>query len=198
MKPDREGGRRPAVWMVRHGPTEWSDTGRHTGRTDVPLTAKGRAAAVALAPVLGAHEFALVLTSPAARARDTARLAGYADAEPDPDLRELDYGELEGLTTAEIRARGSDWSGWTVWTGPWPGGETPAAAATRARRVLARADAAEGDVLCFGHAHQLRVLAAVALDLDPADGARLVLDPASVSIVGAEHDVRAIRLWNRT
>jgi broad specificity phosphatase PhoE len=185
------------IWLVRHGETEWSASGRHTSRTDVPLTERGRAAAVALAPVLAGHDFALVLVSPATRARDTARLAGFAAAEPDGDLVERSYGDIEGRTTAEIRARGPEWSDWSVWTGAVPGGETLAEVGARAGRVLARADAAVGDVLLFGHGHQLRILTAVALDLDPAVGERLVLDPATVSVIGPEHDVRAIRVWNR-
>ena len=185
------------IWLVRHGQTEWSASGRHTGSTDVPLTEAGRAAALGIAPVLAGHDFALVLVSPASRALETARLAGFAGAEPDPDLVERGYGEVEGLTTAEIRARGREWAGWTVWAGPVPGGESLDDVGTRARRVLARADAATGDVLLFGHGHQLRVFAAVALDLDPRVGERLVLDPATVSVIGREHEVRAIRVWNR-
>ena len=188
----------PDIWLVRHGETEWSAAGRHTGRTDVPLTAGGRAAAAALAPVLSAHAFALVLTSPATRARDTARLAGFAGAELDADLRERDYGEVEGRTTAEMRAQGPEWSDWSVWTGAVPGGESVDEVAARAARVIARADAASGDVLLFGHGHQLRVLVAVALELDPIAAARFALEPATVSIVGSEHELRALRLWNRS
>jgi len=185
------------IWLVRHGETEWSASGRHTSHTDVHLTEQGRAAAVALAPVLAGHHFALVLVSPASRAVDTARFAGFGAAEPDPDLVERDYGEMEGRTTAEIRAQGPEWSDWTVWTGAVPGGETLAEVGARAGRVLARADSAPGDVLLFGHGHQLRILTAVALDLDPGVGARLVLDPATISMVGSEHEVRALRVWNR-
>src|SRR5207247_4630693 len=116
--------RRPDIWMVRHGPTEWSEAGRHTSRTDVPLTEPGRSAAAALAPLLAGHDFGLVLSSPAARARDTARLAGFERAEIDADLCEWDYGDCEGLTTRDIRDRGPEWELWTVWTGPVPGGET--------------------------------------------------------------------------
>jgi len=183
--------------MVRHGETEWSAALRHTGRTDIGLTEAGRAAAAALRPLLARQEFALVLTSPATRARETARMAGFPDAQPDPDLHERDYGELEGLTTDEIRARGPEWRDWSVWTGALPGGETPEAVGARARRVLARADAAAGDALLFGHGHQLRILAAVALDLDPRAGARFLLDPASWSVLGWEREVRAVGTWNR-
>jgi broad specificity phosphatase PhoE len=188
---------KPDVWMIRHGQTEWSATGRHTSTTEVPLTAAGESAADALAPALSRRAFALVLTSPRARARDTARRAGFPDAEVDPDLQEWNYGDFEGLTSNEIGGRGPELRDWTVWTGPLPGGETLPEVADRARRVIARADAAGGDVLLFGHGHQLRVLAAVALDLDPGAGARLMLDPATVSIIGSEHGARAIRVWNR-
>jgi probable phosphoglycerate mutase len=187
---------KPDIWLVRHGETAWSATLRHTSRTDVELTDDGRAAATALAPRLAAHEFALVCSSPMARSRETARLAGFPDPVLDGDLCELDYGELEGLTTEEIRKRGPEWRGWTVWTGALPGGETLAAAAARARRVLERADAAGGDVLLFGHGHLTRILAATALDLEPACGARLILEPAHVSVIGYERDVRALRRWN--
>src|SRR5579862_5127448 len=193
-----DAGVKSDIWLVRHGQTEWSESLRHTGRTDVPLTAAGRDAAISLVPVLSAHAFALVLVSPASRALDTARLAGFAGAEVDPDLRERDYGELEGLTTAQIRDRGPDWSGWTVWRGPVPGGESLAEVAVRANRLLARAEAASGDVLLFGHGHQLRILAAVALELDPVVAERLVLDPATVSVIGSERELRAIRVWNRS
>lgn len=188
---------KPAVWLVRHGETEWSAALRHTGRTDVDLTDAGRAASAALRPLLADRAFALVLTSPATRARETARLAGFPDARPDPDLRERDYGEFEGLTTDEIRARGPGWHDWSVWTGVLPGGESLEAVAERARRVLGCADAAAGDVLVFGHGHQLRILAAVALELDPRVAARFLLDAASWSVLAWEREVRAVRTWNR-
>ena len=188
---------KPDIWLVRHGPTEWSEAGRHTSRTDLPLTEAGEEAASTLAPVLAAHDFAMVLVSPMLRARDTARRAGFPDAEIDPDLVEFDYGELEGLTTAEIRGRGGEWASWTVWTGRLPGGETAAEVGARAQRVLARANAAGGDVLLFGHGHQLRILTAVALGFAADAGAHFVLDPATVSTIGTEHDVRALRVWNR-
>lgn len=184
------------LWIVRHGATEWSESGRHTGRTDVPLLHAGAEAAASLASVLARHEFGLVLTSPMSRARVTAGLAGFRDAVVDDDLREWDYGELEGVTTPDIRARGGVFSDWTIWSGPVPGGETIARVAARARRVLDQVAAADGDVLCFGHGHASRVLVAVALELDPRAGARFVLDPARISIVGSEHDERALRAWN--
>ncbi len=188
---------KPEIWLVRHGPTEWSEQGRHTGRTDIPLTAAGETAASAISPVLAAHRFALVLASPLSRARDTARLAGFPSPELDADLREWDYGETEGLTTKQVRERGGEWADWTVWTGSMPDGETAEEVGARAGRVLDRADGASGDVLLFGHGHQLRILTAVALGLGPRAGARFMLDPATVSIIGNEHEVRALRVWNR-
>jgi broad specificity phosphatase PhoE len=196
VKPEMRHDIGPELWMVRHGPTEWSEAGRHTGRTNVPLTDAGRAAASALAPVLAGHHFDLVLASPASRALDTAHLAGFDECVVVPDLREWDYGDLEGLTTAEIRARGPEWADWTVWRGPLPNGETVEEVAQRAERVIARIDAAAGDVLVFGHGHQLRILAALALELDARAGARLALDPARISVVGFEHESRVLRTWN--
>jgi broad specificity phosphatase PhoE len=187
---------KPDVWLVRHGPTEWSESGRHTGRTDVPLTDAGRTAAAALAPRLAGHHFALVLASPAARALETARLAGFGECTVVPELSEWDYGDFEGLTTAEICARGPEWADWTVWTGLLPGGETIGDVGRRAERVIARADAAPGDVLVFGHGHQLRILAAIAVELGARAGSRLALDPASISVVGNEHESRVLRTWN--
>jgi probable phosphoglycerate mutase len=188
---------KPELWLVRHGDTAWSAAGRHTGRTDVELTDEGRAAASALRPVLAAHAFALVCSSPASRARETAHLAGFPDVVLDDDLQERDYGEVEGRTTAEMRARGPEWARWSVWTGPVPAGESLDALAARCRRVLARADAGGGDALLFGHAHSLRVLAATALELEPVAAARFALGPASLSIIGYEREVRVVRLWNR-
>jgi broad specificity phosphatase PhoE len=187
----------PDIWLVRHGATEWSETGRHTSRTDVPLTDAGRASAAALAPVLADHRFGLVLASPAARARETALAAGFAGVEVDPDLREWDYGEFEGLTSAEIRGRSPEWVEWTVWTGSCVNGETIEQVARRAERILARADGAAGDVLLFGHGHQLRVLTAIALDLDARAGAHFALDAGTLSVIGSEHETRALRSWNR-
>lgn len=185
-----------ALWIIRHGQTEWSATGRHTSRTDVPLTDTGLADARALAPVLDAHRFALVLTSPMQRARATAAGAGFPDAIVDDDLREWDYGDLEGITTPEIRARGAEFADWTIWRGPVPGGETIDAVAMRLRRVVDRASSAGGDVVCFGHGHASRVLVAVALELGAEHGSRFLLDPATISVVGSEHDERALQTWN--
>jgi broad specificity phosphatase PhoE len=184
------------IWIVRHGETEWSAAGRHTSTSDIPLTEAGLRDATALAPELARHEFGLVLTSPMRRARDSAAAAGFPDAIPDADLCEWNYGELEGITTPEIRARGGAFAEWTIFRGPTPGGETIDEVAARALRVLGRADAAGGDVLCFGHAHFSRVLTAISLDLGAQTAARLVLSPATISVIAAEHGRRALRLWN--
>jgi probable phosphoglycerate mutase len=183
----------PDLWLVRHGQTEWSESGRHTGTTDIPLTATGQRQAAALYRLLDRQAFDLVLTSPLGRARETARLAGFADAEVDDDLREWDYGEYEGLTSAQVHEHAP---GWTIWNGTPPGGETAAAVEARARRVLARLEAVDTRALAFAHGHFLRVLTAVALDLHAADGARFMLLPATVNVVGHEHDYRSLARWN--
>jgi probable phosphoglycerate mutase len=185
---------RPQLWLVRHGETEWSRAGRHTGRTDLPLTPEGERQALALGPWLAVARFALVLTSPLRRARDTCRLAGYGDvARVDPDLAEWDYGRYEGMTSGEIRRVDP---GWTIWTGAVPGGETAEQVAARADRVVARAVDAGGDALVFAHGHLLRVLAARWLGLEPAEGRRLALDPATIGILGHERAARVVRMWN--
>jgi broad specificity phosphatase PhoE len=188
----------PDIWLVRHAETEWSASGRHTSVTNISLTDEGRSAAAALAPLLAAEQFTRVLSSPLQRSLETARLAGFPHPEIDPDLCEWDYGELEGVTTPQIRSRGPEWSAWTVWRGPLPGGETLDEVAARARRVLDGLHRASGAVLLFSHGHFSRVLTAVALDLDPACGAHFALDPATVNIIGHEHEVRALTKWNIT
>jgi len=182
------------LWLARHGETEWTLARRHTGRTDVPLTASGERQARALGERLRGAAFVLVLASPLERARRTAELAGFGDVLVlDEDLMEVDYGEYEGRTTAEIhRAR----PGWDLWRDGCPGGETIADAAARAERVLARVRAATGPVLLVGHGHLTRTLATRALTLAPDHGRHLALDPASLSIVGSEHAAPALRLWN--
>jgi broad specificity phosphatase PhoE len=182
------------LWLARHGETEWSLAGRHTGRTDVPLTPRGERQARSLGERLHGMAFALVLASPLERARRTAELAGFGDALTlDADLMEVDYGDYEGRTSAEIRrAR----PGWDLWRDGCPGGETIAQAAARAERVLARARAADGPVLLIGHGHLTRTLASRALTLAPDHGRHLALDPAALSIVGSEHAAPALRLWN--
>ena len=183
------------IWLVRHGETEWSASGRHTSRTDIPITEAGRAQALELGRRLAGHPFALVLTSPRQRATETARLAGFGEAVVDDDLREWDYGTLEGRTTAEIRAAIPDW---TIWTGPWPGGETADEVAARADRVLARCQAVsvEGDTLLFAHGHFLRVLAARWLDLPAAGGGHFALGTATIGVLGWERERPVIETWN--
>lgn len=181
------------IWLVRHGATEWSVARRHTGRTDLALTPVGQRQAAALCQPLDRQAFSLVLTSPLVRARDTARLAGFANAEVVDDLREWDYGVYEGRTTAEIQV---EQPGWSVWTHPTVDGEAIEAVAGRAERVLARCATIEGRVLLFAHAHVLRILASVALGLPAVTGRVLTLDPGSISIIGSEHDAPALCRWN--
>ncbi|HET6151357.1 MAG TPA: histidine phosphatase family protein [Marmoricola sp.] len=181
------------LWVVRHGETEWSASGRHTSRTDLPLTKAGEDAARALAPRLAGTAFDLVLTSPLARARRTAELAGFAEAVPDADLVEWDYGDYEGETTAAIREAVP---GWTIWHGICPGGEDAAAVATRLQRVVDRARSHGGRVLVFGHGHASRALACCWLGLPVADGRLLCLDTATVSVLGYEHEAAAVLRWN--
>jgi probable phosphoglycerate mutase len=184
------------LWLARHGETAWSRAGRHTGRSDIPLTPEGERQAIALGERLRGIDFALVLSSPLERARRTAELAGLgAVLELDEDLMEVDYGEYEGRTSAEIRDERPDWD---LWRDGCPGGETIAQAAARAERVLARAcaHAPAGRVLLVGHGHLTRTLASRALTLAPDHGRHLALDPASISIVGGEHAVPALWLWN--
>jgi probable phosphoglycerate mutase len=181
------------LWVVRHGATEWTRDGRHTSDTDVPLRPEGERAAAELRSRLARRPFASILTSPRMRARETARLAGFPDAEIDDDLSEWRYGDYEGLTTPEIRRMQP---GWTIWDGPTPGGESPDEVAARVGRVLSRAEDAGGDVLLFGHGHLLRALTAVALGFTVRDGARFVLDPGAIGVVGHEHEYRSLRAWN--
>lgn len=181
------------LWLVRHGETEWSRAGRHTSHTDLPLTSAGEAAARALGGRLAETTFDLVLTSPMTRARRTAELAGFEYAEVDKDLAEWDYGDYEGLTTPEIRA---SVPGWTVWTHPSKGGEAADEVAVRLDRVVARVRALGGRVLAFGHGHASRTLAARWLGLEVADGRLLKLDPATVSVLGWEHENPAVARWN--
>ena len=184
------------IWLVRHGETEWARLGRHTGRTDIPLTDVGRAQARALGRRLAGHRFALVLTSPLSRAAETTSLAGLGDvAVVEPDLQEWDYGDLEGRLTADIR---EDHPGWTIWTGPWPGGETITDVGARADRVIARclAPDVEGDVLLVSHGHLLRTLAARWIRLPPASGGRFALSTATRSILGWEREHPVIETWN--
>lgn len=182
------------VFLVRHGETAWSRDHRHTGRTDVPLTERGREQAAALGALLAGRKFARVLVSPLQRAAETCRIAGYgALAERCDDLREWDYGPYEGRRTADIR---EDEPGWSIWTSAVPGGEVLTDVAARARRVVAEIRATPGDVLIFAHGHLLRILAACWSDLPPAAGRRLKLDTATLSVLGYEHELGAIERWN--
>ena len=180
------------LWLVRHGETHWSKTGQHTGRTDVPLTPHGEGQARGLRPRLN-RPWTLVLTSPLLRARKTAELAGL-DAVDNDDLLEWDYGHAEGRTTAELnRERG----GWSIWTDDdLP--ETPVDVGRRAETLLELVAPAQeaGDVCLVGHGHALRILAAVWLGLPPIDGRLFALSPASVSVLGHEHELPVIRSWN--
>jgi len=179
---------------VRHGATEWSLAGRHTGRTDLPLLDEGRRQAEELRARLAGHEFARVLCSPLRRARDTCALAGFGSrAEVCEDLREWDYGRYEGRTTDEILVEDP---GWVLWRDGGPDGESPQDVARRADRVVGLVREARGDVLAFAHGHVLRVVAARWLGLGPAAGAMLVLSPATVSVLGWEHDDAAVVRWN--
>ena len=188
--------RRPDIWIVRHGETDWSRRGQHTGRTDVPLTAAGQREAMALRGRFGGKRFALVLSSPLSRAWETCRLAGYGDvARAEDDLREWNYGAYEGKTTAEIQRESP---GWTIWDGEVPGGETAAEVGRRADRVLRQAAEAGGDVALFSHGHLLRVLAARWLGLGPTGGRLFALGTSSIGMLGYERDTRVIRAWNLT
>jgi broad specificity phosphatase PhoE len=183
------------IWLIRHGETEWSQSGKHTGRTDVPLSETGKRRAQALRPLLSSESFALVLTSPLARARETCRIAGFGDlCHVDGDLAEWDYGIFEGRTTTEIR---SELPNWSIWQTAVEKGETIDAIAARANRVIEKVFNVEGDVALFSHGHLLRILAARWLGLPPKDGRFLALDTASISILGFERETRVIRGWNR-
>lgn len=182
------------IWLIRHGETAWSLSGRHTGTTDVPLTPHGVRQAELLGRRIAGKRFALVLTSPLARARETCRLVGLGTgAELDADLAEWDYGDLEGRTSAEIRA---GIPGWTIWTGAVPGGETAAQVGARADRAIGRARREDGDVALFAHGHLLRVLAARWLGLAAEGGRYFALDTASLSVLGQEGEESVIRSWN--
>jgi probable phosphoglycerate mutase len=182
------------VYLARHGETEWSLSGQHTGITDIPLTENGRNLAKRLAPVLATERFALVLTSPLERARKTCELAGLgAHAEIDRDLMEWNYGEYEGLTPKQIDAQAP---GWMLFRDGCPGGETPEQAGARADRVIARVRAAVGHVALFAHGHIFRVFAARWLGLPAMAGCHFLLDTATLSILSYYRNLPAIRRWN--
>ena len=183
----------PRIWLFRHGATEWSRNGRHTGTTDLPLLPDGEATARRLASVATGRSFSLVLSSPLQRARRTAELLGLQGVEIDDDLHEWNYGDYEGVTTATIR---ETVPGWTIWNGRCPGGETGAQVATRCARVIDRASAVSGDVALVAHGHLLRVLAATWLGLPPEDGRFFKLDTGTYCVLGFEHEYRTIETWN--
>lgn len=181
------------LWIVRHGETGWSRSGRHTSTTDVALTPAGEQAGRELAPRLAGTTFDLVLTSPRTRALRTAELAGFPDAEMEEDLVEWAYGDYEGVTTPEIR---ESVPGWTVWTHPCPGGEGAAQVSRRLDRVVTRARAHGGRVLLFGHGHASRALACRWLDQPVTEGRLFKLDTATVSVLGYERDLPVVARWN--
>jgi broad specificity phosphatase PhoE len=182
------------VYLLRHGETEWSLNGRHTGVTDVPLTKNGRMAAQLLRPILARETFGLVLTSPLQRARETCELAGLGErANVERDLMEWNYGEYEGLTTEQIRMTRP---GWSVFRDGCPGGESPEQVGARADRVLAKVRAAEGNVALFAHGHILRVVAARWINLSASYGEHFLLDTATLNILGYYRESPAFKIWN--
>jgi broad specificity phosphatase PhoE len=184
----------PEVYVVRHGATEWSVDGRHTGSTDLPLLPEGEQQATDAGEALAGIEFSMVLSSPLRRALRTCQLAGLgARVEIDDDLREWSYGAYEGITSTEIHRTDP---GWTVWEGICPDGETIGEVAARADRVIARVREQSGTTIVFAHGHFLRVFTARWCGLDPVEGRRFLLDPATVSILGWEHGIAAVRRWN--
>jgi broad specificity phosphatase PhoE len=184
----------PMLVLIRHSATEWSENGRHTSHTDLPLLPSGIERARALAPILAPHTFARVLSSPLQRARRTGELAGFADRlEITPGLTEWDYGDYEGLTSQQINATDPDWN---LWHDGCPGGESPAEVTARVDRVIADAVTAGGDVLMFAHGHVLRSLAARWMGLEVDAGEHLALWPASICVLGHERETRVIERWN--
>ena len=180
------------LWLVRHGETEWSRSGKHTSTTDLSLTGRGEEVARSLRDRLADVDFDLVLSSPRQRARRTAELAGFTDVVTDEDLVEWAYGDYEGVTTEEIRRTVPDW---TVWSHPTPGGETAEEVAARLDRVVERVEQHDR-VLAFGHGHALRALAARWTGLPVTDGRLFTLDTATVSVLGHERETRVVVRWN--
>jgi broad specificity phosphatase PhoE len=182
------------VVLIRHGETAWSLSGQHTGSTDIPLTERGEAAALGLAPVLAASPFSLVLSSPLQRARRTCELAGLAaQASPEPDLVEWNYGAYEGLTTTEIQGRQP---GWMVFRDGCPDGESPAQVGERVDRVIRRLQQSGGRVALFAHGHLLRVFVARWIGLPPSHGAHFLLDTATLTILSDYRGLPAVKCWN--
>ena len=182
------------IYLVRHGETEWSRAGKHTGVTDVELTERGRETARSLKSVLARESFVSVLSSPLQRARETCRLAGLQEsAAVETDLMEWNYGVYDGLTTKEIQSLRP---GWSVFHHGCPGGETPEQIAARADRVVAKVRASSGNVALFAHGHILRVFAARWINLPPSFGEHLLLDTATVCVLGYYYDTPALKIWN--
>ena len=182
------------VVLVRYGETEWTLSGQHTGRTDISLTERGRDDARLLAPLLSTTDFALVLSSPLRRARETCELAGLgARMELEPDLMEWDYGEYEGLTSKQIKRTAPNWM---VFTDGCPGGETPQQVGARADRVIDRIRQVSGRVALFAHGHLLRVVVARWIGFPPSAGQNFLLDTSTVSVLGYYQDVPAVKRWN--
>jgi broad specificity phosphatase PhoE len=182
------------VYLIRHAETEWSRSGRHTGTTDLPLTDIGRQRARELEPLLAEVNFALVLSSPLRRARQTTALAGFGErAVIDNDLAEWNYGEYEGLTTEQIHQNAP---GWMVFRDGGPGGESPAQVGARVDRVIARIQSVEGDVALFSHGHVLRVLAARWLGLPVSAGSHFLLDTGTLSVLGHYSGIAVVEQWN--
>jgi broad specificity phosphatase PhoE len=185
----------PEIYLIRHGETEWSLAGKHTGVSDIPLTEHGRQQARLLRQELVTTNFGLVLTSPLQRARETCELAGLAArAQIDPDLMEWNYGAYDGLTSEQIHV---DRPGWTIFNdGGGPGGETPEQVGVRVDRVIARVRAVKADAVLFAHGHVLRVFAARWVGLAPSAGAHFLLDTATLSVLNSDGGVGALKRWN--
>lgn len=183
-----------SIYLIRHGETEWAKSGKHTGRTDIPLTDAGREQAGFLLPIFDEVKFARILSSPLQRAMETAKLAGLgAQVETDNDLAEWAYGDYEGITTAQIRERVP---GWSVWTHPCPNGETIGQVSQRAERVVAKLQSIDGNVAIFSHGHFLRVLVSRWIGLSADHGSRFLLGTSTLSILGYENEVPVIKTWN--
>jgi len=182
------------IWLLRHGATEWSRNGRHTGSSDISLLPEGEAEARALAPLLAGQHFAEVWVSPLQRARRTCELAGLgAQAQPNESLREWDYGSYEGITTAEIR---QTVPGWSVWSHGCPGGEDAAAVTQRCEALIAQLLLLEGNIALFAHGHLLRSLAGTWIGQGAVGGKHLALGTGSHSLLGFERENPVILRWN--
>jgi probable phosphoglycerate mutase len=182
------------IYLVRHGETEWSLSGQHTGITDIPLTAHGRSEAELFKPLAAKVDFAMVLTSPLVRARETCKLAGLGEqAEIDQDLMEWNYGEYEGLTSKQIQEKSPDWM---LFRDGCPGGESPELVSARVDRLIARVRGVEGNVALFAHGHILRVFAVRWIGFPVMAGSHFLLDTATLSVLGYYRDIPAVKQWN--